>query len=177
MSSRQKTAVGFSLLEVIIATAILAASAMVLTSLLGLGSKYGNRAEERSLLVAQTQSLLDEFIVSAGADSTIEARNQDQWELTGTLPGNPVHSYRLTAAPFEKDGQSTDRIPLALNEETPAGSQVFGLTLVRIEVFAGAEPQTDEFPMLELSQLVRTSLLGPKPAMNAAVRDPFQLLD
>jgi prepilin-type N-terminal cleavage/methylation domain-containing protein len=38
---------GFSLLEVMIATAILAASAMVLLSLISLGTRFGSKAETR----------------------------------------------------------------------------------------------------------------------------------
>ncbi|MFN7626093.1 MAG: prepilin-type N-terminal cleavage/methylation domain-containing protein, partial [Pirellula sp.] len=46
----------FSLLEVMIATAILAGSAMVLLSLIGLGARYGNRAEVRIAALVQAQS-------------------------------------------------------------------------------------------------------------------------
>ena len=60
MANRVREA--FSLLEVIIATAILAGSAMVLFSLISLGTKYGNRAEEKTIAVSQAQSVLDEFI-------------------------------------------------------------------------------------------------------------------
>ncbi len=85
---------GFSLLEIIIATAVLASSAMVLISLIGLGVKYGNRAEERAIALSQAESLMDEFLAQLG---TVE--NQD--EQSGTLIGPPPRNYRITAAPFE----------------------------------------------------------------------------
>ena len=77
---------GFSLLEVMLATAILAASALVLSSLLGLGAKFGSRAEERTEALAQAQSLLDEFLaMPAGAGEPLE-------EITGELAGTPTRN-------------------------------------------------------------------------------------
>lgn len=145
---------GFSLLEIIIATAILAASSMVLISLLGLGTKYGNRAEERSLVAVQAQSLLDEFLVSSSSQS-IERSGEAEQERTGILPGLPSHGYRLTTAPFSD-----------------------GLTLIKVEVYESPEPNTDEAPLLELTQLIRNSLLSPNTASSTIpVRDPFQCTD
>ena len=79
----------FSLLEIIIATAVLAASAMVLSSLIGLGSQYGNRAEERTIALAQAESLMDEFLAELGSESNQTAEN------TGELPGPPQRGFRI----------------------------------------------------------------------------------
>ena len=45
---RRRCARGFSLLEVIVATGVLAASAMLLSSLISSGALYANRAEEQA---------------------------------------------------------------------------------------------------------------------------------
>lgn len=143
---------GFSLLEVILATAILAASSMVLVSLIGLGTKYGNRAEEQTLLASQAQSLLDEFIVSSSSSSLASQTNEPS-ERSGLLPGRPSHAYRLRAFPFEA---------------------ATGLTMVSVQVFASSTPAAEATPLLELSQLVRSSLLT-APATDTS--DPFRLLE
>ena len=85
----------FSLLEIIIATAVLAASAMVLSSLIGLGSRYGNRAEERTLALSQAESLIDEFLAQ------LDSETDQAKESTGELPGPPPRGFRIRAMPFE----------------------------------------------------------------------------
>ena len=54
---------GFSLLEVIIATAILAASTVMLMSLFSTGDRHARRADERTIAQMLCQSKLDELIV------------------------------------------------------------------------------------------------------------------
>ena len=89
---------GFSLLEVMIATAILAASAMVLLSLISLGTRFGSKAETRIGGLVQAQSILDESILRMQAGESIES-------YTAVLPGtNPKStkpkSYRVTIEPY-----------------------------------------------------------------------------
>jgi prepilin-type N-terminal cleavage/methylation domain-containing protein len=84
---------GFSLLEVMIATAILAASAMVLLSLISLGTRFGSKAETRIAGLVQAQSILDESILRMQAGETIES-------YTAVLPGTKPKSYRVTIEPF-----------------------------------------------------------------------------
>jgi prepilin-type N-terminal cleavage/methylation domain-containing protein len=84
---------GFSLLEVMIATAILAASAMVLLSLISLGTRFGSKAEARIGGLVQAQSILDESILRMQAGETIES-------YTAVLPGTKPKSYRVTIEPF-----------------------------------------------------------------------------
>ena len=89
---------GFSLLEVMIATAILAASAMVLLSLISLGTRFGSKAETRIGGLVQAQSILDESILRMQAGEAIES-------YTAVLPGtNPKStkpkSYRVTIEPY-----------------------------------------------------------------------------
>lgn len=174
---------GFSLLEVIIATAILAASAMVLLSLLGLGTKFGNRAEERSLAASQAQSLLDEFVSMPSPGSNASAAGEQE-ERTGVLPGRPRHSYRLRAVRYEPadsraDGPSNLSPDNADNSLLDSGRSARGLTLVTVQVFGSTEPATNETPLIELKQMVRSSWLttaGSSPQV-APKRDPFQFTD
>ena len=84
---------GFSLLEVMIATAILAASAMVLLSLISLGTRFGSKAETRIAGLVQAQSILDESILRMQAGETIES-------YTAVLPGTKPKSYRVTIEPY-----------------------------------------------------------------------------
>lgn len=140
---RRRTA--FSLLEVIIATAILAGSAMVLLSLIGMGTKYGNRAEQRTIAITQAQSMLDEFIARMPGE---ELRD----EVTGVLPGSPTRSFRIEVTPYEWSSKS------GANQSTNASNEMSaGLFRVTLELFesntalAGAEGE----PLCQLSQLVR----------------------
>ena len=139
---------GFSLLEIIIATAVLAASAMVLTSLIGLGTKYGNRAEERTMATIQAESLLDEFLARLGSRSS-------QAEMTGELPGTPPHRFSISAVPFEF-GEAAMR----------GGGEQFqqnkvGLLQVSVQIFeanssqSNIATQSDAKPLITLSRLVR----------------------
>lgn len=89
---------GFSLLEVMIATAILAASAMVLLSLISLGTRFGSKAETRIAGLVQAQSILDESILRMQAGEAIES-------YTAVLPGTTSKStkpksYRVTIEPY-----------------------------------------------------------------------------
>ncbi|MCR9293860.1 MAG: prepilin-type N-terminal cleavage/methylation domain-containing protein, partial [bacterium] len=179
---------GFSLLEVIIATAILAASSMVLLSLLGLGTKYGNRAEERSLVASQAQSLLEEFLVnSADYAGTGNLQLEEQQELKGVLPGLPSHAYRLTTRPYETSGlevaSSDDRgrnLSVGARAETIASPTASSsLIQVTIQVFDSADENANDAPLLlELSQLVRSSLLAaPVNTSGISVRDSLQQTD
>lgn len=89
---------GFSLLEVMIATAILAASAMVLLSLISLGTRFGSKAETRIGGLVQAQSILDESILRMQAGEAIESYTA---VLPGTTPkSTKPKSYRVTIEPY-----------------------------------------------------------------------------
>lgn len=145
----------FSLLEVIIATAILAGSAMVLFSLIGMGTKYGNKAEQRTLALTQAESLLDEFIARMPNE---ELRD----EVTGVLPSTPTHSFRIEATPYEwstKGDATGSSNPKGMATDETSG----GLYRVTLELFesstalAGAEGE----PLCQLTQLVRRVAAAP----------------
>lgn len=138
---------GLSLLEIIIATAVLAASAMVLVSLIGLGAKYGNRAEERTVVLSQAESLLDEYLAHLG---TVE--NQDA--QTGVLMGPPPRSFRISASPFDLGNSAT-------SSATGQGAENrAGLIRVTVEMLESNEQglSGESKPLVVLSRLVRRPL-------------------
>lgn len=83
---------GLSLLEVIIATAILSGAGFVLFSIIGLGAKYARRAEAITLAHHFAQSLLDEAIAQP------ETMGKDKTE---TILEAPEWSYRITTNSLE----------------------------------------------------------------------------
>lgn len=173
---------GFSLLEVMLATAILASSAMVLSSLLGLGAKFGGRAEARTEALSQAQSLLAEFLAMPQ-----EASEREQ-ERTGVLPSNPPRAYRIrivdakpeasdtsnSAANSSAMSRSASAIPSrsdSFSNTGPSNSKQFPapapsrLMLVTVEVFESEQQQeanADQPALCQLSQLVRfPAVAGP----------------
>lgn len=158
MAMRARNA--FSLLEIIIATAILAGSAMVLFSLIGLGTKYGNRAEEQTSALTQAQSVLDEVIANLSDEEIQEG-------VSGVLNGVPARSYRIEILPFELAGNSG----AGRNSSTSSEMQT---VLVRVTValfkgnvsLAGMESE----PLCQLTRLVRKPRLdGPAGEPNSNV--------
>lgn len=89
---------GLSLLEVIIATAILAGSGLVLFSIIGMGSKYALRAEEITYAHHFAQTVLDEWQASPSAIGT---------EQTGTLEEAPQWSFRIESQNLDDPGLAT----------------------------------------------------------------------
>ncbi len=152
----------FSLLEIIIATAVLAASAMVLSSLIGLGAKYGNRAEERTIAVSQAESLMDEFLAQLGNE------NSQAEESTGELPGPPPRAFRISAIPFEV-GSADTRVGSGEN----VGKRSRGMLRVTVEVFetSGSNDASATNPLIKLSRLIRQPQQAPDALSNAARGD------
>ena len=154
MAMRARNA--FSLLEIIIATAILAGSAMVLFSLIGLGTKYGNRAEEQTSALNQAQSVLDEVIANLSDEEIQEG-------VSGVLNGVPARSYRIEILPFELAGNSG----AGRNSSTSSEMQT---VLVRVTValfkgnvsLAGMESES----LCQLTRLVR------KPRLDGPAGEP-----
>lgn len=93
MTGLAKSRYAFSLLEVMIATAILAASAMVLLSLISLGTRFGSKAESRIGALIQAQSIMDESILAVQAGS-------DQETYSAVLPGGQPRNYRVVIEPI-----------------------------------------------------------------------------
>ena len=144
----------FSLLEVIIATAILAGSALVLFSLISLGTKYGNRAEERTIAVSLAQSILDEFIARMPNGEIRE-------EVNGILPSIPPRNFRIEVTPFElASNNGNDQNSNAANE-TPTT-----LYRVKVEILETSTnlSSADSKPLCQLTRLVRNSQIAVPPA-------------
>ncbi len=93
MTGLARSRYAFSLLEVMIATAILAASAMVLLSLISLGTRFGSKAETRIGALIQAESIMDESILAVQAGS-------DQESYSAVLPGGQPRSYRVVIEPI-----------------------------------------------------------------------------
>jgi len=148
MAMRARSA--FSLLEIIIATAILAGSAMVLFSLIGLGTKYGNRAEEQTLALSQAQSVLDEFIARLSAGELQEGVTPEG--VSGVLNGVPARSYRIEILPFDLAGNSG----ASRNSSTSSDARSV-LVKVTVTIFNGngSLPGMESEPLCQLTCLVR----------------------
>lgn len=86
---------GFSLIEMILATAILAASGSALFMLIGQASRFGLRAEEESTALQLAQSLLDETIAMPAAVET-----------EGTFENDPRWSYRIVRETVEGESSA-----------------------------------------------------------------------
>ncbi|MCA9131806.1 MAG: prepilin-type N-terminal cleavage/methylation domain-containing protein [Planctomycetales bacterium] len=156
---------GFSLLEVMLATAILAASALVLSSLLGLGAKFGSRAEERTEALAQAQSLLDEFLaMPAGAGEPLE-------EITGELAGPPTRNFRISLSPASVGTTANFSAAADATSSVPAEDSTGGLMLVTVDILEANRLAGEEGapPLCRLAQLVRRHRLVPPLAADASV--------
>ena len=153
----------FSLLEVMIATAILAGSAMVLLSLISLGTRYGNRSEARIGALVQAQSILDESIARI-TDGDITPK------YSGELAGPPKRSYRISIEPVTDQEDSkdwNDSEPPQLAEAAPVPGPVSNSTsqkateLVRVtvELYDGATNMSvagnSSDPMITLTRWIR----------------------
>jgi type II secretory pathway pseudopilin PulG len=115
VASRKDVRSAFSLLEVMLATALLAASAMILSSLIGLGATFGNRAELRTRAVAVAQSVLDETLARLGQAETLD-------NLSGEVVGNPTLYFDVSLQ------------PMSLGSESSSPSDVSPLLRVRVDV-------------------------------------------
>ena len=98
---------GFSLLEVIIATGILATSTVLLLSLFSTGERHTKRAERRVLAQMLCQSKLDELIVDSAQLQAVENE---------PLEGYPDWSLTVEWAPLEIAGLVSVRV---LIQQTP----------------------------------------------------------
>lgn len=151
MIRRGHATTGFSLLEVILATAILAASAMVLSSLISLGAKYGSRAETRAMAHEQAQSLLDEFVLTANLSS-------DTTTVQGEMPGLPPRHFKITAVAWDREHPSdvpNTPSPLAGTNTTTKANPLY---IVCVEITEGDTPsQESSKPLCRLERLLRRS--------------------
>lgn len=113
---------GLSLLEVIIATAILSGAGFVLFSIIGLGAKYARRAEAITLAHHFAQSLLDEAITqpeTIGKDRTETILEAPEWSYrisTDTLEDPALMQITVEVFPTQEasiDSSSSGDSPLS----------------------------------------------------------------
>ncbi len=86
---------GYSLLEVLIATAILAGAAMVLAGMIATGSRAGVEARTRTIGAGVVASVIDE---------TIALGRFDPAEQEGTIVGDETWAWRLRIEPVPEYG-------------------------------------------------------------------------
>ena len=145
---------GFSLMEMMLATAILAGSGTALFLLIGQGSDFGRRAEERATALHLAQSLLDEALTMP-----------ENVEGQGTFESDPRWGYRVTRdavdIPSASGLSSSATSASAPSASAPSASTSAGVGLVRVtvEVFieeaAGVGGGEPEDVACRLVQIVR----------------------
>lgn len=86
---------GYSLLEVLIATAILAGAAMVLAGMISTGSRAGVEARTRTIGAGIVASVIDE---------TIALGRYEPEEQEGTIVGDETWAWRLRIEPIPEYG-------------------------------------------------------------------------
>lgn len=173
MSQRDPVSRGaFSLLEVMIATAILAGSAMVLLSLINLGTRLGNRSEARISALVLAQSILDESIARVASEDATSGRSESSY--SGELPGMPPKSYRVTIEPIpseDDDGDWNNPEAPKLAEGDPmlaSDSRRTEILCVTVELFEGANPTpTNRDALVKLARWIRIPAPQSAPASQA----------
>jgi len=105
VSAHPKSRSGFSLMEMVIATAVLAGSGVALFALVGQASQLARKAEERTVALQLAQSTLDEFL-AGGSD----AETETETETEGTFESDPRWSYRIEQSDIGANGQSETRL-------------------------------------------------------------------
>ncbi|MCA9104761.1 MAG: hypothetical protein KDA83_05015 [Planctomycetales bacterium] len=104
---------GYSLLEVILATAILAASALMLSSMIANGARAIEVARQRTRGAAIVSSVIDEVIALKQFDST---------ELEGTVGVDDPWAYRVTMEPIPDVGMLriiAEAVPAGTDQSNP----------------------------------------------------------
>ncbi|MBI2479680.1 MAG: prepilin-type N-terminal cleavage/methylation domain-containing protein [Planctomycetia bacterium] len=151
MSNQARRCEGFSLLEVIIATAILATSTVLLLGLFSTGERHAKKAETRVLAQMLCQSKLDELL----ADASLLAIVDDE-----PLAGYDDWMYSVDWTPTEIDGLVRLRVSvrevetLDQLERTAAAPGRNAFELVRWMRF---EPRNDRFSDRDSDSIVPPS--------------------
>jgi Tfp pilus assembly protein PilV len=148
--SREKSAFrrGLSLLEVMIAASILAGSAMVISTIIGAGARFGNRAESKVTALIQAHSILDESLARIAAGNEFE-------EYSGETSGPQPKAFQVVVAALDNLQSAPMVSPSDRNTDLPS--------LLRVEVSlfreASSEKQADPAPIVRLVQTVRRPMV------------------
>ncbi len=139
---------GLSLLEVMIAASILAGSAMALSTIIGTGARFGNRAESKVTAIIQAHSILDEALARIAAGNIFE-------EYSGETTGPQPKAFQVVVTEMENLQTATNGSPSDNNSELPF--------LLRVEVSlfreASSEKQGDPAPIVRLVQTTRRPMV------------------
>lgn len=103
MNARLKRRGGFSLMEMMIATAVLAGSGVALFALVGQASQLARKAEERTVALQMAQSTLDEFLANGS-----ESESEDETE--GSFESDPRWAYRIEQSDVGAIGQDESEL-------------------------------------------------------------------
>ncbi|WDQ15703.1 pilus assembly FimT family protein [Rhodopirellula sp. P2] len=101
MNPRRKPHSGLSLMEMVLATALLASSGVALFTLVGQATQLARRAEERTVALQMAQSTMDEFLAT-GSNAELE--------MEGSFPSDPRWRYRIELSDVEATEQNESRL-------------------------------------------------------------------
>lgn len=101
MNARLERRGGFSLMEMMIATAVLAGSGVALFALVGQASQLARKAEERTVALQMAQSTLDEFLANG---------SESEDETEGGFESDPRWAYRIEQSDVDAAGQEESRL-------------------------------------------------------------------
>lgn len=116
---------GFSLLEVIIATALLASSSILLLQLLSIGERHGTKGEERLLAQMLGQNVMEEIATGIRPLRSLEEE---------PLPGFPDWTASVSWIPTDLEGLVQVHVRIAKIPATPDGP-------LAVESLPNARPQ------------------------------------
>jgi hypothetical protein len=150
---------GLSLLEVMIATGILAGSAIVLSSIIGTGARFGNRAESRVTAMVQAHSVLDETLARIAAGNVPE-------EFSGEIPGATPRSFEVVIRDLPEQDLPNGSVSRNVRSGGPNRSENTNAqsSVVQIDVWLFDSSRQNERrsskPIVHLTQITRR---GPVP--------------
>ncbi|KLU05740.1 hypothetical protein RISK_002372 [Rhodopirellula islandica] len=128
LNLRRKPHSGLSLMEMVLATALLASSGVALFTLVGQATQLARRAEERTVALQMAQSTMDEFLAT-GSNSELE--------MEGSFPSDPRWRYRIELSDVEATDQSESKLKRIVvsidrtNERGGTASDTAVVSLVR----------------------------------------------
>lgn len=121
---------GFSLMEIILATAILAASGAALLGLIGQASRFALNAEQRTIALMHAETLLGEYLTAPSM------------EMEGTVSSAPEWSYRIEASEISLASSNGGSFggadvggPVAGGSSIPSDAASMSLQRVEVSVF------------------------------------------
>lgn len=92
---------GYSLLEIVLAVAILAGSGLVLQSMIGQGTRLGLQAEQRTLALELAQTLMNQRLAS------FKELGQQDHDQQGIFENSPEWGYQVTVEAVDSPSSPT----------------------------------------------------------------------